>query len=64
MKTATTAAEVACDWLAADCRVVAATLVERIGSAPLDPGAEMMVDDRGRVEGTVTGGCVESALVA
>jgi xanthine dehydrogenase accessory factor len=24
----------------------------------------MMVDDRGRVEGTVTGGCVESALVA
>ena len=52
-----------CDWLAAGRRVVAATLVERIGSAPFDPGAELMVDDRGRVEGTVTGGCVESALV-
>jgi xanthine dehydrogenase accessory factor len=64
MKTATTAAEVATDWLAAGRRVVAATLVERIGSAPFDPGAEMVVDDRGRLEGTVTGGCVESALVA
>lgn len=59
-----TAAGVACDWLAAGRRVVAATLVERIGSAPFDPGAEMMIDDRSRIEGTVTGGCVESALVA
>ncbi|HET6831723.1 MAG TPA: XdhC/CoxI family protein [Solirubrobacterales bacterium] len=64
MKTVATAAEAACDWLAEGRRVIAATLVERIGSAPFDPGAEMMVDDHGRVEGTVTGGCVESALVA
>ncbi len=54
--------EIACEWLAEGRRVVAATLVERIGSAPLDPGAEMVFDDRGHVEGTVTGGCVESAL--
>ena len=57
------AREIAIEWLAAGYRVVATTLVERIGSAPLDPGAEMIVDDAGRVEGTVTGGCVESALV-
>jgi xanthine dehydrogenase accessory factor len=44
-------------------RVVAATLVETVGSAPLDPGAEMLVDDGGRIEGSVTGGCVEGALV-
>ncbi|MGH2953537.1 MAG: XdhC family protein [Solirubrobacterales bacterium] len=56
--------QIAAEWLAGGHRVVAATLVERIGSAPLDPGAEMMIDDSGRVEGTVTGGCVESALVA
>jgi xanthine dehydrogenase accessory factor len=56
--------QVACEWLADGHRVIAATLIERIGSAPLDPGAEMLIDDRGRVEGTVTGGCVESALVA
>jgi xanthine dehydrogenase accessory factor len=53
---------IASEWLAEGRRVVAATLIDRIGSSPLDPGAEMFFDDRGRVEGTVTGGCVESAL--
>jgi len=54
---------VALEWLDAGRRVVSATLVETIGSAPLDPGAEMLVDDTGRIEGSVTGGCVEGALV-
>ena len=55
--------QVALQWLDEGRRVVAATLVETIGSAPLDPGAQMLVDDTGRVEGSVTGGCVEGALV-
>ena len=55
--------DIALRWLEEGRRVVAATLVEAIGSAPLDPGAEMLVDDLGRIEGTVTGGCVEGALV-
>jgi xanthine dehydrogenase accessory factor len=55
--------DIALRWLEQGRRVVAATLVEAIGSAPLDPGAEMLVDDLGRIEGTVTGGCVEGALV-
>src|SRR5215218_10436900 len=50
-------------WLGEDRRVVAATLVESVGSAPLDAGATMLVDDGGRIEGSVTGGCVEGALV-
>lgn len=54
---------VALQWLDEGARVVAATLVETLGSAPLDPGAEMLVDDGGRIEGSVTGGCVEGALV-
>ena len=54
---------VALDWLQGGSRVVAATLIETVGSAPLDPGAEMLVDDAGRIEGSVTGGCVEGALV-
>ncbi|MEZ5077653.1 MAG: XdhC family protein [Solirubrobacterales bacterium] len=56
------AARIASEWLGEGRRVVAATLVERIGSAPLDPGAQMLVDDRRRIEGSVTGGCVEAAL--
>jgi xanthine dehydrogenase accessory factor len=54
---------VALQWLEEGRRVVAATLVETVGSAPLDPGAEMLVDDGGHIEGSVTGGCVEGALV-
>src|SRR5687768_7168442 len=53
---------VALEWLGEGRRVVSATLVESIGSAPLEPGAEMLVDDSGRIEGSVTGGCVEGAL--
>src|SRR3712207_5004794 len=55
--------DVALRWLDEGRRVVASTLVETVGSAPLDPGAAMLVDDRGRIEGSVTGGCVEGALV-
>jgi xanthine dehydrogenase accessory factor len=54
---------IAVDWLREGRRVVNAALVDRIGSAPLDPGAQMLVDDRGNIEGSVTGGCVEAALV-
>jgi xanthine dehydrogenase accessory factor len=54
--------ELASNWLGEGRRVAAATLVEAIGSAPFSPGAEMLIDDRGRIEGSVTGGCVESAL--
>lgn len=54
---------VALEWLEQGHRVVVASLIETVGSAPLDPGAEMLVDDSGRIEGSVTGGCVEGALV-
>jgi xanthine dehydrogenase accessory factor len=54
---------IALQWLAEGRRVVCATLVETVGSAPLDPGAQMLVDDQGHIEGSVTGGCVEGALV-
>lgn len=54
---------IAVDWLHDGRRVVSASLVERIGSAPLNPGAHMLIDDRGNIEGSVTGGCVEAALV-
>jgi xanthine dehydrogenase accessory factor len=55
--------DVALRWLDEGRRVVAATLIETLGSAPLGAGAEMLVDDSGRISGSVTGGCVEGALV-
>jgi xanthine dehydrogenase accessory factor len=54
---------IAAAWLREGRRVVGATLVERIGSAPLDPGAQMLIDERSNIEGSVTGGCVEAALI-
>lgn len=63
MTPAPTAEKTAADWRRDGHRVVVATLVERFGSAPLDPGAQMLIDDSGRIEGSVTGGCVEAALV-
>ena len=52
----------ALEWLSSGRRVVAATLVEVLGSAPLPLGATMWVHEDGGLEGSVTGGCVEGAL--
>src|SRR3954466_5942480 len=52
------------DWLREGRRVVAGLLVEVEGSSPLDVGASMYVDDRGGIEGSITGGCVQGAVAA
>jgi xanthine dehydrogenase accessory factor len=49
-------------WLEEGHRVVAGTLVGVDGSAPLDVGASVFIDEHGVIEGSVTGGCVESAV--
>jgi xanthine dehydrogenase accessory factor len=50
-------------WLSEERRVVQALLVEVEGSAPLPVGAMMVIDDQGNIEGSITGGCVEGAVV-
>jgi xanthine dehydrogenase accessory factor len=50
------------EWLGDGRRVAAGTLVGIEGSAPLDVGASVYVDEHGTIEGSVTGGCVESAV--
>jgi xanthine dehydrogenase accessory factor len=54
---------IAADWLEERRRVAAGTLVQLDGSGPLSPGATMLVDEDGTIEGSVTGGCVEGAVV-
>ena len=51
-------------WLGERRRFVQALLVEVEGSAPLPPGAMMLIGERGEIEGSITGGCVEGAVVA
>jgi len=51
-------------WRAAGHRVVLARVVDLVGSGPRDPGAAMAVNDDGMVVGSVSGGCVEGAVVS
>ncbi len=50
-------------WQADGRRVAIATVVERRGSAPRDAGASLALNDLGEIAGSVTGGCVEPAVI-
>ena len=51
-------------WRKDGTRVALARVVDVEGSGPRQPGAAMAVADDGRVRGSVSGGCVESAVGA
>ena len=48
---------------AAGARVALARVVDVEGSGPRGPGAAMAVNEKGEVAGSVSGGCVEGAVV-
>ena len=50
-------------WKAEGRQVALARVVNVEGSGPRDPGAAMAVSDNGDVIGSVSGGCVEGAVV-
>jgi xanthine dehydrogenase accessory factor len=50
-------------WHAEGRRAAVATVVERRGSAPRDPGASLALSDHGEIAGSVTGGCVEPSVL-
>lgn len=51
------------EWLDQDKRVALARVVGVEDSSPRDPGAAMAVNEDGEVVGSVSGGCVEGAVV-
>lgn len=50
-------------WRSEGLRIATARVVGIEGSGPRDPGATMAVNERGEVAGSVSGGCVEGAVV-
>jgi xanthine dehydrogenase accessory factor len=53
----------AAQWLDQGRHVALATVVETWGSSPRPVGSQMAIADDGRFEGSVSGGCVEGAVV-
>ena len=50
-------------WKRAEKKIALARVVKVEGSGPRDPGATMAVNEDGEVAGSVSGGCVEGAVV-
>ena len=53
----------AADWLGQGRKIAIATVVETWGSAPQPIGSQLVIDAEGNFIGSVSGGCVEGAVV-
>jgi xanthine/CO dehydrogenase XdhC/CoxF family maturation factor len=51
------------DWRKSGHSVALATVVETWGSAPRPVGSNLVIDEEGNFLGSVSGGCVEGAVV-
>jgi xanthine dehydrogenase accessory factor len=56
--------EIALDWVREGRGVALATVVETWGSAPRPRGSQLVIDREAAMMGSVSGGCVEGAVVA
>ena len=50
-------------WLDEGRKIAVATVVETWGSAPRPVGSHLVIDAEGNFQGSVSGGCVEGAVV-
>lgn len=60
---ATDVLAIAEDWAAEGRSLALATVVETWGSAPRPVGSPLVIDGEGNFEGSVSGGCVEGAVI-
>ena len=56
--------EMAAEWRAQGRRVAIATVVDTWGSSPRPLGSQLLVDEHGAFLGSVSGGCIEGAVIA
>lgn len=53
----------AAEWRDAGHEVGLATVIATWGSSPRPVGSQLVVDNEGRFEGSVSGGCIEGAVI-
>ena len=51
------------DWITTKRNVILATVIQTWGSSPRPIGSRMIINDKGDFSGSVSGGCVETAVV-
>ena len=51
------------DWTASNKIVILATVIQTWGSSPRPIGSRMIINEKGDFSGSVSGGCVETAVV-
>ena len=56
--------EIAERWLGEGRQVALGTVMETWGSAPRPVGSHLVIDGAGNFEGSVSGGCVEGAVIS
>jgi xanthine/CO dehydrogenase XdhC/CoxF family maturation factor len=55
--------EQAADWRKSGKKVAIATVVNTWGSSPRPVGSQLAIDEDGNMTGSVSGGCIEGAVV-
>lgn len=50
-------------WQSRGEQIAIATVISLKGSAPRQPGAKLAVSEKGEISGSVSGGCVEPAVI-
>ena len=55
--------DLALEWIGEGRKVAIATVIETWGSAPRRSGSRLLVDSEGNFAGSVSGGCIENAVI-
>ncbi|MBI1732756.1 MAG: XdhC family protein [Gammaproteobacteria bacterium] len=55
--------ELAAAWKSAGRQTALATVVKTWGSSPVPVGSQLVVDEAGNFAGSVSGGCIEGAVI-
>ena len=63
-KSSDTILETANSWIKTNQKVALATVIETWGSSPCQIGSKMIINEKGKFLGSVSGGCVEANVIS